>query len=292
MPVADQRARHLGPQVGRRLQRSSATPSASRTTVHSPTPVHGAGQPRWPGADGADDLDLDRRRRRPCCVASSSSVPWATISPSWITSRRSQVWLISDRMWLDSRMVCSPRSSRISGAHLDDLHRVEAAGRLVEDEQLRACARAPAPRRRAGGSRATGCRSARRAPRGCAVFSSASATARGRRRPAARRAARRRRPGSRPRSSRRRAAACRAESRCACGSRADRAATSMPSMRHARRRSASSTQPSTLSVVDLAGAVEAEEADDLAALDGEGQVADGGVLAVVLGQAFDFDHEG
>ena len=42
----------------------------------------------------------------------------------------------------------------------------------------------------------------------------------------------------------------------------------------------------------LAGAVEAEEADDLAALDGEGEVADGGVLAVVLGQSFDFDHGG
>ena len=42
--------------------------------------------------------------------------------------------------------VCAPRRLRISVAHLDDLHRVEAAGRLVEDQQRRACAPAPAPR--------------------------------------------------------------------------------------------------------------------------------------------------
>ncbi len=40
----------------------------------------------------------------------------------------------------------------------------------------------------------------------------------------------------------------------------------------------------------LPGAVEAQEADHLAALDGEAEIVDGGVLAVVLGQSFDFNH--
>ena len=49
----------------------------------------------------------------PSLSARSCSDPCATISPRWITSSRSQVWLISERMWLDSRTVCSPRSARI-----------------------------------------------------------------------------------------------------------------------------------------------------------------------------------
>jgi hypothetical protein len=40
----------------------------------------------------------------------------------------------------------------------------------------------------------------------------------------------------------------------------------------------------------LAGAVQPQEADDLAPRDAEVEVRDRGVLAVVLGQTFDFDH--
>ena len=50
----------------------------------------------------------------PSFVASSCSAPCATISPRWMTSRRSQVWLISERMWLESSTVWSPRSVRMS----------------------------------------------------------------------------------------------------------------------------------------------------------------------------------
>ena len=49
----------------------------------------------------------------PSLSASSCSDPCATISPRWITSSRSQVWLISERMWLESSTVCSPFSARI-----------------------------------------------------------------------------------------------------------------------------------------------------------------------------------
>ena len=49
----------------------------------------------------------------------------------------SQVISTSERMCVDSRIVCSWPSSRISVARRADLRRVEAGGRLVEDQHRR-----------------------------------------------------------------------------------------------------------------------------------------------------------
>ena len=203
-----------------------------------------------------------RRPRRPAC-ASSSSVPWATISPSWMTSSRSQVWLISERMWLERSTVCSPLRSRMSVAHLDDLHRVEAARSARRGSAAPACAPSPAPRRRAGGSRARARRSARRSTSRRAVCSSASST----------RAAR---PRRRDAAELRHEGEVRADrhlvvERRRVGQKADALADLVRVARSRRaRRSATrpdvgrSTQPRIFRVVRLARAVEPEEADDLA----------------------------
>jgi len=54
-----------------------------------------------------------------------------------MTSRRSQVWLISDRMWLDRSTVCAPRSLRI----IDRISTICTGSSplvgFVQDQQLR-----------------------------------------------------------------------------------------------------------------------------------------------------------
>ena len=206
-----------------------ARPAARRSATPSPSLHDGA---LADAGDGARDLDGARRGAAtsisivpppPSWVASSCSVPWATISPRWMTSRRSQVWLISDRMWLDSRIVCSPRSAADDRAHLDDLHRVEAAGRLVEDEQLRLVHQRlghadalPVAVRQAGDRAGRAPRASRSSPR-----------PRPRRAPpraaGTPRSSRDEGQVAARRSSRCRAAACRAGSRCGAAPRAGRA---------------------------------------------------------------------
>ena len=73
--------------------------------------------------------------------------------------------------------------------------------------------------------------------------------------------------------------------RISCGSRADVEAVDRHAARGRQQHAAEHAQRRR-----LAGAVEPEEADDLALLNGEGEIADGCVLAVVLGQTFDLDH--
>ena len=75
--------------------------------------------------------------------------------------------------------------------------------------------------------------------------------------------------------------------RISCGSRT----TSKPSMMHP----AGGGQQDAAQHLErggLARAVEPEEADDLATLDVEGEVANRRVLAVVLGQPLDLNHGG
>ena len=70
-------------------------------------------------------------------AVSSASELDATTWPRLMMMTLSQVISTSDRMCVDSRMVCSWPSSRMSWPRRADLRRVEAGRRLVEDEHRR-----------------------------------------------------------------------------------------------------------------------------------------------------------
>ena len=57
--------------------------------------------------------------------------------PRLMITTRSVTWLTSGRMCVDRSTVCSPRRRRDQIADLDALFRIEARGRLVEDEDRR-----------------------------------------------------------------------------------------------------------------------------------------------------------
>ena len=175
-------------------------------------------------------------------------------------------------------------------ARLDDLLRVEPGGRLVEDEHVGVVDDAPAPGRRAAGSPSRACRSGGRPRRRRACAPSPR-----RRAPCARAAGT---PlmrgdeasGTRGPSCRDRAAASPAGSRCAAWLR------SAGRRRRSPRRRARPLGRRHVAGQDahrrrLAGAVRAEEAEDLAALDAEADIVDGRDAAVALGEVLNLNHE-
>ena len=284
--VADQRPRHLGAQIGRARQESSATPSPSRMTVHSPMPV---------------TVRATSMARLAAPTTSTSIVP---PPPSW----RGQILLAplgDDLAVLDDQQAVAgladlredvareedgvlPAEHLDGRAHLDDLHRVEAAGRLVEDQELGLVHQRlghadalPVAVRQAGDQLvvhlAGGGLLLRFGHRARRVAGGDAAQLRGEGQvpPDGHLAVERRRVGEKPDAAPHLVRIARdvdpVDGHLA-GGRQQHAAEDL------QRRG-------------LAGAVEAEKADDLAAIDREVEVVDGGVLAVVLGQSFDFNHE-
>ncbi|WP_245682973.1 hypothetical protein [Archangium gephyra] len=90
--------------------RSVTTPSASPITRTGPTPASAAST-----RSRSPRTSTSMKPPPPSRWPSSSSVPWATSSPSLMTRSRSHVWLISGSRWLETSTVCSaPRSPWMS----------------------------------------------------------------------------------------------------------------------------------------------------------------------------------
>ena len=113
MPLPTSARTTLGRRSGAPCSDSSATPSASRTTRALADAGDGARHLDRRRAGGADHLDLDRPAAAAAAWPAPPRSPGRRSRRRWMTSRRSQVWLISERMWLESRIVCSPRRPRM-----------------------------------------------------------------------------------------------------------------------------------------------------------------------------------
>ena len=115
--------------LGRRAERRAARRRRARPGGRGARARRSAGPgpargPRSPG----------RRRRR----APASRVPWARSSPSAITTTSSTDCATSARTWLETSTARPPAAcSRSSPRSQRDAGRVEAVGRLVEDQHLR-----------------------------------------------------------------------------------------------------------------------------------------------------------
>ena len=134
-PVADQRARHLGAQVGRALQRQQR--HAVRLAHDGALADAGDGPGRLDGAGrGAGDLDLDR-------AAAAQLRRQLLLGPlgddlAVLDDQQAVAGLADLGQDVAGEQDGVLAAQRLDGrAHLDDLHRVEPAGRLVEDQQLR-----------------------------------------------------------------------------------------------------------------------------------------------------------
>ena len=88
------------------------------------------------GVTANHQLHLVAAGRTPSRCASLPGAPSATIRPSLMISTRSHVASTSDRMWLERITVWSAPELLDEVARLARLARVEARGRLVEDQRL------------------------------------------------------------------------------------------------------------------------------------------------------------
>ena len=220
--VLDQRAHHLGTQVGRALQRDQRDAvrlAHARCASPMPVTVRATSIAR---ADGPATSTSMVPASPPSCVGQLLLGPLgddlAALDDQQAVAGLAD--LGEDVAGEQDRVLAAQRAD--GGAHLDDLHRVEAAGRLVEDQQLRLVhqrlgdADALAVAVRQAEDRLRRARRESRSsprPRSTALAASDAGTPRS----SAAKA------GSGRPSSRRRAAACRAGSRCGAGPRAGRA---------------------------------------------------------------------
>ena len=143
---------------------ASSSPAPSRTKPPSAArrraPRPAAPRERRPRPSSARPVDADDARAGGARAArrSSPGVPSPTSRPRAMTITRSQSASTSERMWLEKRTVRVAAEAAHQLADLDDLPRVEADRRLVEDEDRRDRRRAPGRARRAGGSPSTASR--------------------------------------------------------------------------------------------------------------------------------------